>query len=90
MILHLDRDILTVGLEQVGLSGAEQSGVFIELQHCTTPVQQKTRDWWRERWWWCSSRYNVRCEPVHTTHNAQRTLDQAWLRHSACSGAEET
>ena len=24
------------------------------------------------------------------SHNAQRTLDQAWLRHSACSGVEET
>ena len=84
MILHLDRDILTVGLEQVGLSGTERCVYRTAALHDAGAAEDKGL-----------VREVVVLLPLQRalragSHNAQRTLDQAWLRHSACSGAEET
>ena len=84
MILHLDRDILTVGLEQVSLSGAERCVYRTAALHDAGAAEDKGL-----------VREVVVLLPLQRalragSHNAQGTLDQAWLRHSACSGAEET
>ena len=86
MILHLDRDILTDGPEQVGLSGAERCVYRTAALHDAGAAEDKGL---------VAREVVVVLLPLQRalragSHNAQRTLDQAWLRHSACSGAEET